>query len=116
LELTDALRLAGRPASPHLAASEVATHAVTAAQPRRAHRSAGRQRTRLRPPVPPLDHLTTAVNQAAFAPLHTDDTQARRAATQVVAYAAELRSRRSWWRRVLWSIHPGPLRWHRDSR
>ena len=52
----------------------------------------------------------------AFAPLHTDEAQARRAATQAVAYAAELRSRRSWWRRVLWSIHPGPLRWHRDRR
>jgi hypothetical protein len=116
LELTDALRLAGRPAQPHLAASEVATHAVTAAQPRRAHRSAKRQPARLRAPVPPLDHLTAAVNQVAFAPLHLDDAQARQAATQAVAYAAELRSRRSWWRRVLWSIHPGPLRWHRDRR
>jgi Transglutaminase-like superfamily/TgpA N-terminal domain len=114
LEVTDALRLAGRPAQPYLDASEVATHAATAAQPRRAHR-AGRAGASVRPPVPPLDHLTAAVNQTAFAPLVTDDAQARRAATQAVAYVTELRSRRSWWRRVLWSFHPGPLRWHRKG-
>jgi hypothetical protein len=112
LEVTDALRLAGRPVQAHLAASEVATHAVAAAQPRRARRSA-RAAARLRSPVPPLEHLADAVNQTAFAPLLTDEAQARRAATEAVAYVADLRSRRPWWRRLLWSIHPGPLRWHR---
>jgi hypothetical protein len=53
------------------------------------------------------------VNQTAFAPLLTDDAQARRAASEAVAYVTELRSRRPWWRRALWSVHPGPLRWHR---
>jgi Transglutaminase-like superfamily len=114
LEVTDALRLAGRPAQPHLDASEVATHAVAAVQPRQAHR-ARRSSTRVRPPVPPLDHLAAAVNQTAFAPLIADDAQARQAATEAVAYVTELRSRRSWWRRMLWSVHPGPLRWHRDD-
>jgi transglutaminase-like putative cysteine protease len=113
LEVTDALRLAGRPALSHLDASEVATHAAAAAQPRRARRSA-RATARLRSPVPPLDDLTAAVNQTAFAPLLTGDAEARQAATQAVAYVTELRARRPWWRRVLWSIHPGPLRWHRD--
>jgi hypothetical protein len=113
LEVTDALRLAGRPALSHLDASEVATHAAAAAQPRRARRSA-RATARLRSPVPPLDDLTAAVNQTAFAPLLTGDAEARQAATQAVAYVSELRARRPWWRRVLWSIHPGPLRWHRD--
>jgi transglutaminase-like putative cysteine protease len=111
LEVTDALRLAGRPAQAHLAASEVAAHALAAAQPSRARRSA-RAAAGLRSPAPPLDHLTAAVNQTAFAPLLTDDAQAHRAATEAVAYVAELRSRRPWWRRLLWSIHPGPLRWH----
>jgi len=110
LELTDALRLAGRPAQPHLDASEVATHAVAAARPRRAHRAG---RPRLRSPVPALDQLTAAVNHTAFAPLLTDDVQARQATAQAAAYVAELRSRRPWWRRILWTLHPGPLRWHR---
>jgi transglutaminase-like putative cysteine protease/uncharacterized membrane protein YgcG len=114
LEVTDALRLAGRPARPHLDASEVAAHAEAAARPRSATgRPADRPAGRLRSPVPPLDGLAAAVNQAAFAPLLADDAQARRAASEAVAYVAELRSRRPWWRRVLWSVHPGPLRWHR---
>jgi hypothetical protein len=125
LEVTDALRLAGRPVQPYLDASEVARLAVAAAQLRKAHRSGGggwgsgwtwaRSGARLRPPVPPIDQLAAAVNQAAFAPLHTDDAQAREAATQAVAYVTELRSRRPWWRRLLWSIHPGPLRWRKDG-
>jgi hypothetical protein len=53
------------------------------------------------------------VNATGFAPDAADDEQADRAATQAVAYADELRRRRSWWRRAWWSIHPGPLRWHR---
>ncbi len=64
-------------------------------------------------PLPPLDALVDGVNTAAFAPGVADDERARRAAAQAVAYAAALRARRSWWRRAWWSVHPGPLRWHR---
>ncbi|MFI5933690.1 hypothetical protein [Actinoplanes sp. NPDC051494] len=37
----------------------------------------------------------------------------RRAGEQAVAYAEALRSDRSWWRKLWWSIRPGPLRRHR---
>jgi transglutaminase-like putative cysteine protease len=105
LEVNDALRLAGRPAGAHLDATEVAAHATVAAE--------GRRATRIRSAAPPLVDLAEAVNVAAFAPFSTDEAQAERAGAQAVAYASELRARRSWWRRVLWSLHPGPLRWHR---
>jgi transglutaminase-like putative cysteine protease len=109
LEVSDALRLAGRPAQAHLDATEVATHAAVAAGlPRAAHRG-----ERIRLAVPPIDDLATLVNQATFAPSTTDDAQARRAGAQAIAYVAELRARRPWWRRLLWTVHPGPLRWHR---
>lgn len=99
LEVTDALRLAGRPAWRHLAASEVVAHAAAAAPPRS--------------PAPPIDRLATAVNQAMFAPGFTDRDLARAAVSEAIAYVEDLRSRRPWWRRLLWSLHPGPLRWHR---
>ncbi|MCW6005664.1 DUF3488 and transglutaminase-like domain-containing protein [Micromonospora sp. CPCC 205371] len=105
LEVNDALRLAGRPAGSHLDATEVAAHATVAAE--------GRRATRIRSAAPPLVDLAEAVNVATFAPFATDEAQAERAGAQAVAYASELRARRSWWRRVLWSLHPGPLRWHR---
>lgn len=105
LEVNDALRLAGRPAGSHLDATEVAAHATVAAE--------GRRATRIRSAAPPLVDLAEAVNVATFAPFSTDEAQAERAGAQAVAYASELRARRSWWRRVLWSLHPGPLRWHR---
>jgi hypothetical protein len=111
LEVSDALRLAGRPAQAHLDATEVATHAAVAAQlPRSAHRG-----ERVRLSVPPIDDLATLINQATFAPSTTDDAQARQAGSQAIAYVEELRARRSWWRRLLWTLHPGPLRWHRDE-
>ncbi|MEV4758341.1 transglutaminaseTgpA domain-containing protein [Micromonospora sp. NPDC049559] len=103
-EVTDALRLAGRPAAEHLAASEVAEHA----------REVGAEPVKPpRPPVPPIDDLASLVNLATFAPGGTDEEQARRAGSQAVAYATALRARRSWWRRLVWSLHPGPLRWRR---
>jgi transglutaminase-like putative cysteine protease len=64
-------------------------------------------------PLPALDALVDAVNTAGFAPEAADAGQAERAATQVVAYSAALRERRSWWRRLWWSVRPGPLRWNR---
>ncbi len=112
LEFTDALRLAGRPAPPHLAATEVAAYAAVAPPP-----SSSRSRTAdepvLRPALPPVDDLVAGVNTSAFAPGSADAAQAQRAGEQAVAYAQALRSRRSWWRRAWWSVHPGPLRWHR---
>ncbi|WP_345535880.1 DUF3488 and transglutaminase-like domain-containing protein [Phytohabitans rumicis] len=107
LEVSDALRLAGRPAGSHLDATEVATHAHVAAE--------GRRATQVRKAAPPLDDLAGLVNQATFAPFATDEAQAQRAGAQAVAYADELRSRRSWWRRLWWSLHPGPLRWSRSA-
>lgn len=65
-------------------------------------------------PLPPLDDLVAGVNTGSFAPGAADHDLAARAGTQAVAYADALRSRRSWWRRIWWSVHPGPLRWHRS--
>ena len=64
--------------------------------------------------MPPLDDLVAAVNTVGFAPGAADGRQAERAGQQAVAYAEALRAKRSWWRRLWWSLHPGPLRWHRD--
>ncbi|GAA2899807.1 hypothetical protein Acy02nite_61070 [Actinoplanes cyaneus] len=64
-------------------------------------------------PLPPLDQLVDALNTVGFAPGAADPGQADRAGAQAVAYAAALKERRSRWRRIWWSIHPGPLRWHR---
>ncbi|AVT41219.1 transglutaminase domain-containing protein [Plantactinospora sp. BB1] len=125
-EVTDALRLAGRPAPEHLAATEVAEHARSSLPdatkpgpepgPGPAPGGGPEQPGRpgpLRPATPPVDDLAALVNLAAFAPGNATDEQARRAGELAVAYAAELRAGRPWWRRVLWSLHPGPLRWRR---
>lgn len=107
-EVTDALRLAGEPVAGHLAATEVAAQARTVA-------AAGPDsiRARVRPPVPPIDDLADLVNLVAFAPGTASEEQARLAGRQASAYVDGLRARRSWWRRLLWSVHPGPLRWRR---
>jgi transglutaminase-like putative cysteine protease len=135
LEFTDALRLAGRPVPAHLSATEAVRHAAVVPRPpqrtgilrRAVPAGAARQETPEThdpaPPVqdgtgdvfplPPLDALVEAVNTAGFAPEAAGAGQADRAATQVVAYSAALRERRSWWRRIWWSVRPGPLRWNR---
>ncbi|WP_433380287.1 DUF3488 and transglutaminase-like domain-containing protein [Actinoplanes sp. CA-142083] len=141
-ELRDALRLAGRPMPSHLAATEAAAYAVSPAPPRRSRlrratpssaptsspASASPSATPASaaspasaappspsaPPLPPLDALVAGINTVGFAPGAADDGQASRASQQAVDYATALRARRSWWRRIWWSIHPGPLRWHRD--
>lgn len=64
-------------------------------------------------PLPPLDQLVEGLNTVGFAPGAADAGQADRAGAQAIAYAASLKERRSWWRKIWWSIHPGPLRWHR---
>ncbi|GAB1690675.1 transglutaminaseTgpA domain-containing protein [Krasilnikovia sp. M28-CT-15] len=117
-EVTDALRLAGRPVPGHLSAAEVARFAAGADEPP----PPGRLRRAAPPPragqagpdpLPPLDDLVAGVNSLLFAPGAADRQQALRAGDQAVAYAAALRAHRPWWRRVWWSLHPGPLRWHR---
>ncbi|SDT53128.1 transglutaminase domain-containing protein [Actinoplanes derwentensis] len=182
LELTDALRLAGRPVPDHLSATEAARHAAVLPRPvqrtgllRRAvpptaeeiadARAAQDEAGPLIPvtktgtgsppangamngatnaatngatssatngaansasneastadaqaaPLPPLDALVEAINTAGFAPGAADTGQAERAGSQVIAYADALRERRSWWRRLWWSVRPGPLRWNRES-
>ncbi|MDG4831757.1 transglutaminaseTgpA domain-containing protein [Solwaraspora sp. WMMD1047] len=95
-EVTDALRLAGHPVPGHLAATEVADHARAAAATAHA-----------------IDDLAGLVNLAAFAPGQASPEQANRAGALAVAYADGLRAGRPWWRRLLWSLHPGPLRWRR---
>jgi transglutaminase-like putative cysteine protease len=113
-EFTDALRLAGRPVPRHLAATEAAEFAATVPPPARRLRRASPAGEPSPPePLPPLDDLVAGVNATGFAPDAADDGQAERAAAQAVAYADELHRRRSWWRRAWWSVHPGPLRWHR---
>jgi len=107
LEVVDALRLAGRPAGDHLTATEVAGHAAQAAAP------AGAPRRRVRLAAPPLDDLAVVVNATVFGPAPPGEPDAVWARTQALAYVDELRSRQPWWRRLLWTFHPGPLRRHR---
>ncbi|MGI5244182.1 DUF3488 and transglutaminase-like domain-containing protein [Dactylosporangium sp. CA-139066] len=112
-EVLVGLRQAGRPAPPHLTAGEVARYAATAAQPR-AHAGA----RPLRPSAPPADDLADLallVNASAFATPDAGpgEPQAARAAAHATAYVAGLRARRPWWRRLLWTFDPRPLRWHR---
>ncbi|WP_432987708.1 DUF3488 and transglutaminase-like domain-containing protein [Dactylosporangium sp. CA-233914] len=109
-EVLIGLRQAGRPAPPHLSAGEIASYARNAAEPR-AHASA---RT-LRPAVPPVDELAALVNAVAFATpaAGPGEPQAARATAQATAYVDDLRARRPWWRRLLWTLDPRPLRWHR---
>jgi hypothetical protein len=61
----------------------------------------------------PVDELAALVNVTVFGPGTIDDRQAARAGELAVAYVDALRLARPWWRRVIWSAHPGPLRWHR---
>jgi transglutaminase-like putative cysteine protease len=113
LEVTDALRLAGSRGPEHLAATEVAAHARDIVN--RPDESAGHIAGRVRLPAPALDELAQLVNAAEFGGGQVTEQDAMRAGAGATAYAQELRSRRSWWRRLLWTVHPGPLRWHRRS-
>ncbi len=106
LEVADALRLAGRPAPGHLSAAEVVAHAAGAAA-----RIRGRHRVRLA--APPIDELGDVVNASTFGREATAPQQAEVARTGALNFIGEIKARRSWWRRLLWAIHPGPLRWRR---
>ncbi|MFG1955001.1 DUF3488 and transglutaminase-like domain-containing protein [Micromonospora sp. NPDC048830] len=116
-EVTDALRLAGRPVGGDLAATEVAARARAALAEARAEASPpGNRRDLLAgpgAPEPDVAELAALLNQLAFAPGTTTADQAERAAAVAAGYTAALRAARPWWRRLLWSAHPGPLRWPR---
>lgn len=101
-EVTDALGLAGRPVGDDLAATEVANQARQALADARSGRSGGG--------VADVDDLAALLNQVAFAPGAATAAQADRAGAAATGYVAGLRAARPWWRRLLWSIHPGPLR------
>ncbi|MGC9665655.1 DUF3488 and transglutaminase-like domain-containing protein [Planosporangium sp. 12N6] len=115
LEVLDALRLAGRPAPHHLAATEVAAHAARVAGAAETA-EADPVRPGIRPAAPGLDDLAGLVNVVTFAPEQASAAQADRAAAQAVAYVDELRARRPWWRRLLWSADPRPVWWARRRR
>ncbi len=120
-ELTDALRLAGRPAGSDLAAAEVAERARRALAEARAatgvspasDRASGDGASGDAASGGDVGELAGLVNQVAFAPGSTTGQQADRAATLVTAYGEALRDARPRWRRLWWRVHPGPLRWRR---
>jgi hypothetical protein len=106
----DALPRPARRAGHDLAAAEVAEQARRTLAEARAAR-----------PGPPnvdlpdggTDELAGLLNQIAFAPHTATPAQADRAAELAERYAGALRAARPWWRRLLWTVHPGPLRWRR---
>ncbi|WP_412099723.1 transglutaminaseTgpA domain-containing protein [Micromonospora ureilytica] len=122
-EVTDALRLAGKPVGDDLAATEVAGHARQALADARADRIGGGAPANA--PAggavaadasgPAVDELAALLNQVGFAPGAATPDQAGRAAEVATAYVATLRAARPWWRRLLWSVHPTPLRRARRS-
>ncbi|MET9303132.1 DUF3488 and transglutaminase-like domain-containing protein [Micromonospora aurantiaca] len=133
-ELTDALRLAGQPAGPDLAAAEVAERARrTLAEARAARSGAGAAGPTDRPgdgaagltdragdgvaaggpDEAAVDELAALLNQAGFAPGSVTAEQAERAARLSQGFGDALRAARSRWGRLLWTVHPGPLRWRR---
>ncbi|MBQ1017521.1 transglutaminase domain-containing protein [Micromonospora sp. D93] len=125
-EVTDALRLAGRPVGDDLAATEVAGHARQALADARAGTTGGdaTDPDAVAPAggtaapdaaSPAVDELAALLNQVGFAPGAATPDQAARAAEVATAYVATLRAARPWWRRLLWSIHPSPLRRARRS-
>ncbi|WFF04380.1 transglutaminase domain-containing protein [Micromonospora sp. WMMD964] len=131
-EVTDALRLAGRPVGDDLAATEVAGHARQALTDAQADATGGRGPTGGGPtdsgvagggltvggPTSEgstVDELAALLNQVGFAPGAATPDQAARAAEVATAYVATLRAARPWWRRLLWSVHPSPLRRARRS-
>ncbi|MET8282793.1 transglutaminaseTgpA domain-containing protein [Micromonospora sp. NPDC005174] len=115
-EVTDALRLAGRPAGDDLAATEVAGRARQALVDARNRRTDGSRPDTEAATDPAVDELATLLNQVGFAPGTATDDQAARAAEVATVYVTTLRSARPWWHRLLWSVHPAPLRRARRSQ
>jgi transglutaminase-like putative cysteine protease len=115
-EVTDALRLAGRPVGDDLAATEVAGRARQALADARNRGAGGSGAGAETATGPAVDELATLLNQVGFAPGTATDDQAARAAEVATGYVTTLRAARPWWRRLLWSVHPAPLRRARRSR
>jgi hypothetical protein len=115
-EVTDALRLAGRPVGDDLAATEVAGRARQALTDARDRRADGSRSGAEAVHDPAVDELATLLNQVGFAPGTATADQAARAAEVATAYVTTLRAARPWWRRLLWSVHPDPLRRARRLR
>ncbi|MCW3840018.1 DUF3488 and transglutaminase-like domain-containing protein [Micromonospora yasonensis] len=111
-ELTDALRLSGHPAGDDLAAAEVAAQAARTLTNARTTQASG-PGPATEAPDGAVDELAGLLNQVAFAPGITTPAQADRAAALAGGYVCALRAARPWWRRLLWTVHPGPLRWRR---
>ncbi|MGC4864620.1 transglutaminaseTgpA domain-containing protein [Micromonospora sp. DT53] len=120
-EVTDALWLAGRPVGDDLAATEIAGHARRTLDDARAGTTgddmtadpnavAPTGSTAADASGPAVDELAALLNQVGFAPGAATPDQAARAAEVATAYVTTLRSARPWWRRLLWSVHPTPLR------
>ncbi|MCZ7423797.1 transglutaminaseTgpA domain-containing protein [Verrucosispora sp. WMMA2121] len=120
-ELTDALRLAGQPVAADLSATEVAAVAgrTLAEATRRdvvtaeATSTADEDRPVSTAAQLAVDDLATLINQVGFAPGTATAEQAEVAAEAATTYSATLRAAHPLWRRLLWSVHPGPLRWPR---
>jgi hypothetical protein len=124
LELLDGLRLAGRPAPPHLTATEVASwastgagagHGLTAAAGRGAPTAAARDAAGRGSALPAVDRLAELANLVAFAPEWADEDDARIATGQAAAYLRRLRRAQRPHRRLLWWLRPGPLRWRHGT-
>ncbi|MFI7576579.1 transglutaminaseTgpA domain-containing protein [Micromonospora sp. NPDC049497] len=127
-EVTDALRLAGHPVGGDLSATEVAVRARRVLTDAQALRSDGPADASGGPGGGPdalighggpgvgrggglgVEELADLLNRVAFAPGTAGDEQADRAAAVARHYTVALRAARPWWRRLLWSVHPGPLR------
>lgn len=110
-EVTDALRLAGQPATGDLAATEVAVLARDVLT-----RARGAEAEPAPVAAVGITELADLLNRVAFAPGTLTERQAERAAAIARAYVTALRVARPWWRRLLWPVHPGPLRRDRADR
>ncbi|MGN9812542.1 transglutaminaseTgpA domain-containing protein [Micromonospora sp. BQ11] len=117
-EVTDALRLAGHPVGGDLSATEVAVRARQVLTDAQAH--SGGPGGPVGPGAdldgpggpggPGVEELADLLNRVAFAPGAAGDAQADRATAVARHYVAALRAARPRWRRLLWSVHPAPLR------
>jgi transglutaminase-like putative cysteine protease len=106
-DVLDTLLLAGQPPPSYLAATGVAEHAAEVASGGSGRRHARRPR----PAAPPLDDLAQKVNTVGFGPgAGTDELAAHSARMAALEYSRAVRSGRPWWRRLLWSVDPRPLR------
>ena len=98
LTVLDALRLAGHRPPPYLSVTEIVDWASG-------------------PPgaLPGLGELAELANLVAFAPQWADESDAAAAAAQAKAYARALHAGQSWWKRLLWTVRPGPLVWRHGA-